>query len=49
MTMGFVIEKKELFGKLAVGRKGSVELAQDGNAYVVTSVGSVEIAPTPAI
>jgi Cu(I)/Ag(I) efflux system protein CusF len=38
MTMGFAVNDKSLFDKLAVGKKVAVEFVQQGSNYVVTEV-----------
>jgi Cu(I)/Ag(I) efflux system protein CusF len=38
MTMGFGVNDKALFDKLAVGKKVNVEFVQKGNDYIVTAV-----------
>ena len=38
MTMAFKVKDKQLFEKLAVGRKVHAKLVQDGKGYAVTAV-----------
>ncbi|MEN3363850.1 MAG: Cu(I)/Ag(I) efflux system periplasmic protein CusF [Burkholderiales bacterium] len=38
MTMGFAVNDKSLFDRLAVGKKVDVEFVQQGSDYVVTTV-----------
>ena len=38
MTMAFKVKDKQLFEKLAVGRKVHAKLVQDGKDYAVTAV-----------
>ncbi|MDB5773703.1 MAG: hypothetical protein JWM42_4077, partial [Burkholderia sp.] len=37
-TMGFAVNDKSLFDRLAVGKKVDVEFVQQGSDYVVTTV-----------
>lgn len=38
MTMGFRVENKKLFGKLAAGQKVDFDFAMSGKGYIVTQV-----------
>jgi Cu(I)/Ag(I) efflux system periplasmic protein CusF len=38
MSMGFAVKDKELFRKLAVGKKVDFQIAKEGNDYVLVGV-----------